>query len=200
MATQPELIRQEMASTRAALAQKLNCLEQQVHDKVDSAKSAVRTAFDLPHHVDTHPWAMVGGAAALGYCLGRLLERQRSAGVHGAALGWSSDVVTEGANGHARTNGDGAAPELPGKSAKQGWLGRIAHEFESEIERLKRLAIGAGVGLVRDRITEGLAPEVGAEVQSVLDSVTSKLGGEPLAGPILALEDPNRQPTSGQCT
>jgi ElaB/YqjD/DUF883 family membrane-anchored ribosome-binding protein len=88
----PELIEREMARTRESIAEKVAALESKVGETiaaatgvVDNVKSTVhgaeatvKKAFDLPEHTRNHPWAMVGGAAALGLLAG-LLATRRSA-------------------------------------------------------------------------------------------------------------------------
>src|SRR5262249_38838293 len=89
----PEVIRQQMEETRAALSEKLETLEQQVVGTVKDARAAVtdtvetvkgavhdtvetvKETFDVSRQVERHPWAMLGGSIALGFLGGRLYER-----------------------------------------------------------------------------------------------------------------------------
>lgn len=45
-------------------------VKETMHDTVDTVKDT----FDLHHQVDAHPWAMLAGAAAIGYIAGAILE------------------------------------------------------------------------------------------------------------------------------
>lgn len=97
MADQAELIHGNMDETRAALADKLGQLGQQitgtveevtetvgdaveaVGDTVESVTDAtqqtvhaIKDAFNLPKHIRTNPWLWVGGSLILGYLGGRL--------------------------------------------------------------------------------------------------------------------------------
>src|SRR5947207_10702413 len=101
---EPEVIRRQMEAQRAALADKLETLEnrivqtvegareavsetvqtvkdsvqcsvQTVRESVQSSVEAVKDTLDVRAQVERHPWAMVGGAAALGFAAGYLLNR-----------------------------------------------------------------------------------------------------------------------------
>ena len=98
-----EVILQQMHDTRSSLADKLENLERQVTDTVQTAASAVtdtvasvkdavhdtvatvkdsvqsgvasvKDSFDIPAHVERHPWAMMAGSVAVGYLGGRFLS------------------------------------------------------------------------------------------------------------------------------
>ena len=49
---------------------------------------------------------------------------------------------------------------------------------------VKELAIGYAAGVLRDMIKEAL-PAVKEQVQKVMDSATTKMGGKPVEGPVV---------------
>lgn len=98
----PELIEKQMEQTRASLTDKVVALEQQVvgtlhtatstvetvrhmvHDTVSSVKTGVqdsihglkdglREALDVRPTIQSHPWAAVGGATAVGFVTGLMV-------------------------------------------------------------------------------------------------------------------------------
>jgi len=106
MENETDVIRQQMLETRTALSEKLEALQEQVlstvegttksvTDTVQTVQEAVqdtvstvsetvqgtvetvKDTFDISQHVQKHPWLMVGGAIALGYLGGRLMENGR---------------------------------------------------------------------------------------------------------------------------
>jgi ElaB/YqjD/DUF883 family membrane-anchored ribosome-binding protein len=102
MAEHPEVIRKQMEETRASLADKLEALENQVTEKVESTTEAVSgtveavketvenvtetvqetvhtvaEAFNIKRHFERHPWLMFGGAVTVG-CLAAYLLRGKS--------------------------------------------------------------------------------------------------------------------------
>lgn len=80
----------DIVETRAAISQKLELLRQRARYTVDASKASVdhlithvrdtaqgvldraKQGVDPIHLVRAHPWAMVGGALAAGFVLGRL--------------------------------------------------------------------------------------------------------------------------------
>src|SRR5437762_1903548 len=107
MDNEPEVIREQMAETRASLADKIESLEGKVvgtvqdatcavSDTVENVKEAVqetvtsvkdtvsdtvegvKESLDLRRQVDRHPCLMMGAAVAVGYIGGSLLSRSTS--------------------------------------------------------------------------------------------------------------------------
>ncbi len=66
----PEVIRQQMEDTKLHLTEKLESLECQVSDGVQS----VTDVFDLPLQIERHPWLAVGGSLVLGYLASEILH------------------------------------------------------------------------------------------------------------------------------
>ena len=214
MDNQPEVTRADMDETRASLSEKLETLEQQVVDSVHGATNAVnetvesvkdaghdtvatvRETFDLPLQVRRRPWVMVGGSIALGYLGGYLLRRRGSD--RPSAKRWSEPAFPDGPQiAHLRNgdiNGYRSMEEMPSKKPAQevsqkpsepGFLSEVHHQFEAEINKLKGLAIGSVLGVVRDLITQSGPEQMKAKVAEVMDGITAKLGGEPIRGPVL---------------
>jgi hypothetical protein len=131
---------------------------------------SVKQAFDLRLQVERHPWMMLGGSVAVGYLIGSLLPR-------GAANG----------NGHEQVNGFAVATSVPepAAAAKPSFLGRM---LRPELEKVKALALGALVGVVRDAVTHSMPTSLERQVYDVMDQITHKLGGEPVPGPVLAAD------------
>ena len=53
--------------------------------------------------------------------------------------------------------------------------------------QVKQMAIGYGIGLVRDVLKDAL-PTLGEKVEQVMDSATHKMGGEPVHGRVMGEE------------
>jgi hypothetical protein len=166
-----------------------------VTQKVEQMVESVTQTLDVRRQVQHHPWAMVGGSMALGYLAGSLLPR------HVHLVTWSTadlppggsyltqrtePTAREGRFGSARVAFTEGVSEAGGASRRPSFWSELAHQFAPEIDQLKKLAIGATVGLVRDLIKEAVPENLSPEVASIVDSVTSKLGGEPISGPVLS--------------
>jgi ElaB/YqjD/DUF883 family membrane-anchored ribosome-binding protein len=209
MDNEPEVTLQDMEDTRGALSEKLETLGHQVADSVQGATSAVtntvenvtdavqdtvetvRETFDIPLQVKRHPWGMMGGAVALGCLGGYLLFRRRS-----EQPSWNrrSEIAPRDTP-RLNTQGEGLAEvhrlgeELPGNGpalerapggSNHGWLNTVNNRFGPEITKVKGLAIGTVLSAVRDLILPSLPEHLKPALGGVMDSITVKLGGEPV--------------------
>jgi ElaB/YqjD/DUF883 family membrane-anchored ribosome-binding protein len=192
-----ELIQREMQETRASLTQKLETLEQKVvgtvegattavsetveaikesvHDTVATVNATVKDSvdtvkdfLDVPAHVQQHPWLMVGGSVAVGYCLGTLLAQNPRARFAPAPSGpaWQP------------SNRISAPPSTSAPAEPSMWA--------AEVTKLKGLALGVLFGAAREMLVSAVPEHLGEQLKEVVDSVTRKAGGEPLPSSDLA--------------
>jgi hypothetical protein len=59
----------------------------------------------------------------------------------------------------------------------------LFNQFGDEIGKVKEVAIGYLASVARDLIKEAV-PNLGQQVQEIMDSATTKLGGQPVPGPV----------------
>jgi ElaB/YqjD/DUF883 family membrane-anchored ribosome-binding protein len=161
-----------------------------VKGSVEETVETVKKTFDLRYQVENHPWLMLGGSVAVGFVAGRLLE-----GLVPPARATLSDALPPPSLGGVETV---AGPSYrfaaearprkgygpPTESSGSNWLGELTRQFAPEIDRLKGLAVGTALGLVRDMVRNALPEELGGKLSGMLDDVTQKLGGEPFKGPV----------------
>lgn len=152
-----------------------------VKETVQEAVGSVKEAFDIIRQVERHPWLMMGGAVAAGFFGERLL----TFAVPASRADRMASLMSQASSSHhgnGRHDGNGKQ-EQPGASAEtaepeqHGGLGQLLH---SELGQLKKLAIGATIGLARNMATQSLTKEFSEPLAHIMDSITSKLGGEPL--------------------
>jgi hypothetical protein len=223
MDNEPEVIRRQMEETRASLADKIETLEDKVVGTLEVANSAVKETvenvtgtvqetvvsvkegvsdtvqsmkdvFNLRFQVDRHPCLMMGAAVAAGYVCGSLLKRT---GGHATRLnGWQlpSDPAWPDERQPAAIV-DERHP-LPAASSPNGATNSSAGLFAPELSKLKGMVVGYFMSLVRDAVSETLPGAMRPQFRETLDSMTQKLGGEPVPGPVLECAD--RRATSGQ--
>jgi ElaB/YqjD/DUF883 family membrane-anchored ribosome-binding protein len=211
---EPQVIRQQMEVQRAALDEKLETLENRIvatvenareavaetvtsvkegfRDSVDSVKDTVETSvhavqdtFDLPAQVERHPWAMFGGAVAVGFVAGCVLNRTGASPAATVAAGPLS------AAGPAPSSVSRAAPAWQHPSEKQvpsappapreSWADNLARMFAPEFQKLKSLAVGALMGVVREMVSDPLPDQMRPQAAEFFDNITTKLGGEVVA-------------------
>lgn len=211
---EPEVIRQHMEETRASLTEKLETLEQQVvgtvqdtttavKETVASVKEAVqetmqsvkgsvegtvesvKSTFDLRRQTEEHPWLMAGGAVAAGYVAAHLLERLGSPSAAPPAPVYSPAPPTNGMGMYCSSPPSAAESPMPRERPEPSLLSELGQTFDSELAQLKGLAIGALLGVVRDLLVRSVPEQFGPRLGEVVDSVTIKLGGQPIRGPVL---------------
>jgi ElaB/YqjD/DUF883 family membrane-anchored ribosome-binding protein len=202
----PEMIRRQMEAQRAALADKLETLENKIVQTVEGAREAVaetvqtvketvqssvetvkesvtssvetvKETFDLPRQVQRHPWPMFGGAVAFGFAAGWLLNRA----VGGTGGGRSSESWTYA----SRPTTLPPSPPPPAPSSGEAWAQSLAQTFSPELHKLKGLAVGAALSVVRDLVSQAVPDKLRPQVSELMDNVTTKLGGDPVAGELV---------------
>jgi ElaB/YqjD/DUF883 family membrane-anchored ribosome-binding protein len=210
MDAEPEVIRQDIEQTRSALTEKLETLEEEVMGTVRNAKETVeetienvtetvqetvetvQRTFDLEYQMQQRPWVLIGGSVVAGVAAGFLADSLR---VRATAWEDSRGKVPRyepssgsGATAFRSPQQEFAPPRREGPSFFQSLLGR----FDKEIGMVKELAIGYAAGVLRDMVKEAL-PAVKEQVQKVMDSATTKMGGQPVEGSVLQ-EQPRYDP------
>jgi len=230
--SEPEVIRRQMEETRAALQDKLECLESQVlhtvkdaGQAVESAKetveavkevvhetaaavkdtvhdtvASVKEAFNIERNVQEHPWGMLAGAAFVGFLGGKLLMRATAVPTPAPMPTMPSPVPSQEFRQrqahHGKTNGKhhprtGRTGERESQE-KPGIFQQFAADYSKEIAKLKGLAVSALGGMARELAVEVAPPALKEGVTNLVDSITTKLGGEPVEGPILNFKDAPR--------
>jgi len=211
MVDHAEVIRQQMEETRANLSDKLEALETQVTETVQSATEAVSETvesvketvenvtsaveetvhsvsdfFDLRGHTERHPWVVFGSSVALGCLTAQLFGGEKNRGErtdrwadNPAIPDWREAPASSNQRpGLAGSAAGPSSPSEPAAPAKTSWLW-------DELGRIKGLAVGALMGVVRDMAARGLQGELGKRVAEEVDSLTTHLGGQPFHGSVL---------------
>jgi ElaB/YqjD/DUF883 family membrane-anchored ribosome-binding protein len=179
MASEPEVIRQEMQENRNALTEKLETLEKKVvglatavpetvenvvesvkggvEQTMESVKESVQTLKDslnLRKQTEAHPLAMLGGAVGVGFVVGLLLR---------------------GATSPRRTASYAAQPAA-------GSFGQTIHKAEEAVEhgfsKIKDVALTTVAGLVTNYISETFPDKFGESLKSVVHDVLGTAGAE----------------------
>jgi ElaB/YqjD/DUF883 family membrane-anchored ribosome-binding protein len=177
-----------------------------VQETVDTVKGSVtetvetvKHTFDLKLQVDRRPWTMFAGSVAMGYLGGCLMPRasrmlggrsfmdlgptyQRPEPFQGeAARGYEAVTDTSRSNGFRSE---------PAASTGMSWLAGLGGMFESELGKLKKLAIGTAMAAVRDLIQPSIPEPMKPQLEELINNFTTKLGGEVIEGPILSPSQP----------
>jgi ElaB/YqjD/DUF883 family membrane-anchored ribosome-binding protein len=214
MVDEPEVIRQQMEETRASLTEKLEALESQVAGTVQSTTEAVtetveavketvenvtetvkETAhsvaetFNLKRQVERHPWGMLGGSVAVGCLAGYFLsgkphrQAERNGYPEEDFSGTAAYFSPAAAEGATRPQPEPCTPAVPEREqeGQKSWVW-------DTVGRLKGLAIGTLMGVVRDLASRALPESLQPRIAEEIDHLTTSLGGEPIHGHLLPEE------------
>jgi len=162
-----------------------------VRQGLQSATETLRDTFDLPAQVDRHPWLMMGGAVAVGFAVGKLMDFAPDAmeAVQGAA-------DSTGRLAESFTSSAGSAASAAASTAGGLWSS-LEKAFGPEMNKVKEMALGALVGIARDMAVQAAPPTMSRQVGELFDSFTSKLGGKPVEGSVLGPRPAEEEAANG---
>lgn len=187
-------MRQDIDTTRSAMSDKLEALEEHVMGTVQSAQetvedsiqlakdtvASVKRNFDIKYQIVQHPVATVGGCFLVGLALGALFLRGRSRSQQSPKQPTRDETpptrspraFAEHSNGSYNT----AATLHPTTAAHRPvFFG----QFQEDIDKVKGMAIGYVMGLVRDSVKDAV-PQLASQIEEVMNSITAKLGSKPV--------------------
>jgi ElaB/YqjD/DUF883 family membrane-anchored ribosome-binding protein len=208
MENEAEVIRGQMQETRTSLQDKLETLEQQVKDTVQGATAAatetvqtvkdaveetvetvketvdqtvqsVKDTFNLRNQVNAHPWGMFLGAAVFGFVGERVLFPQEQTAQVDQSIRATAAVETTPTKAHR--NGTSAGPP---PTDHQGFWSGVAGHYRDELAKVQALAVGVAAGFVKEMLISSAAPALAEQIADIVDSLTAKLGGKPIGGPV----------------
>jgi ElaB/YqjD/DUF883 family membrane-anchored ribosome-binding protein len=186
-------MRQDIDCTRAAMADKLEALEDRVMGTVQSAQetvedslqlakdtvATVRRNFDIKYQIEQHPWTMVGGCFLAGLALGGLFLRVRRHSQAPERLAGNEIPLPDSPRLLAEQPSNGSATPRPRSQSMSANRPGFFDQFHEEIDKVKGMAIGYVMGLARDSIKHAV-PQLAAQIDDVMNSVTTKLGSKPV--------------------
>jgi hypothetical protein len=163
-----------------------------VKGKVEESVEAVKETLNLRRQVDRHPWAMVSGAVLLGYLGGRMLPRHRTyvspPRRRGRRGGMAPMTAASAAPIGPETSfvaGRPPEPEPPAEEERPSWFSRLGTTFGEELSKLKGLAVGATLGVLRDMVTSAAPEPLRPQLADVMNGFTTKLGGRVFDEPLI---------------
>jgi len=182
---------QAVQETVAAVKETVQETMAAVTDKVQETVQSVGEAFNLRTQMERHPWLVLGGAVAVGCMVG-------------ASFG-SAEAATE------KMPAAAAAPPPPppwsGRpNARENAVSDTEHHgiWGDALAHLKNIGVSYVMGIVRDLARNELPEAVASRVADEVDALTSKLGTNPLPGPVLPAKkttvdegDQNFAPSTG---
>jgi ElaB/YqjD/DUF883 family membrane-anchored ribosome-binding protein len=178
-----EAVTDTVENVKETVAETIETVKETVQETVQT----VKRTFDLRYQTQQHPWLMMGGSVVAGFTAGKLLgrwtgyEAEATNGRYHAASASApvSGGYPETPSSYMRAPSQEAAP-----GSQPGIFSKLTNMLGPEIAKVKQTAIGTIFGLLRDMAKQHLPATLASKVDEVMDSVTTKLGGEPIAGPV----------------
>ena len=149
------------------LGENIESAKASIHRSFESMKATVESiehAVDLNYQVQQRPWAMLAGAAGLGF-------------VGGAIINSASDRTAHRnpGNGHTATGMPG--PQWPSTQDEPGLFGKLGDLIAPQAQLARDIAIGALFGLARDWAREGVSKPLSQPVNDFFDQAAAKFNG-----------------------
>jgi len=197
-----ESVKDTVQDTVEAVTDKVSETIGNVTEQFQETVTAVAETFNVKLQCERHPWAVFGGAVAVGALGGFLLggmsrrtapegpSRSRDGFPAGYRSGGESQTETSHPRAEQHSGGSvvGSVASAAG-SALGGVAGSVGSAlggvFGEQLGHLKGLAIGAMMGVVRDLAARSLPDNIKGRVTEEVDKITRSLGGEPIQGSIL---------------
>jgi ElaB/YqjD/DUF883 family membrane-anchored ribosome-binding protein len=156
-----DAVQDTVETVRSAVEDTVAAVSGTVKHSVESVSEGVKEALDVKKHVREHPWAMLGGAATVGFVTGLLVFGRRSSTTSRAAR-----PMAAGGTQPAFTPVAAAAPApAPQRPA---WLSDLFELAGREIKKIAELALASTTASLKQTVETGIPklidsalPEVG---------------------------------------
>lgn len=197
-----EAVTHTVETVKDSVTDTVQAVTEGVGNTVETVKEGVRSFFDVPGHVDRHPWLMMGGSVLMGFLGGRLLSPRATREERPAGTPTYAPAYTPTA--FASSEERGRQAEEQGKRAEEeGWLSKLGEQFGDQLGQLKGLALGTTLGIVRDMVSQWVPDSLRRDVTEIVNGFTSRLGGQVIQRPILDEPEAREEPSpraEGQST
>jgi len=220
MENETDVIRNQMLETRTALTEKLEALEekvvstvqdttanvaetvQNVTEKVEETVSdvsesvhetveSVKSTLDLTRQTENHPWAMFGGAVAVGYlggCLLPSLGQAASSATEAASSAQGESMPASSLSGLStgssteRLSAMGPSSGAPAEKPASNWFAGVSEHLGPVAKQLESMAVGALTGLVGQMMLRSTPETFRPQLADWIEELTRSLGGTPIQG------------------
>jgi len=227
MENETDVIRNQMLETRTALTEKLEALQEtvvsavqgttesvtetvqsvkeavqdtvsNVRETVDETVETVKSTFDIGKQVESHPWAMFGGAVALGFLGGKLIPSAHTAahtvGSAANAAGSlasgpyagtvASHLSSSGAPGTGSSGYQAPQASHAAHASSQGLTSSLfsglTEALQPMVKDLEKMAIGTLAGMIGQMAVQAAPDQLKPQLKEFVEKVNNQLGGAPV--------------------
>ena len=141
-------------SVKTAVQDVSSTVKDTVSDSVHTVRDQVKNTLDITRHTQENPWAMVGGAAAIGFVTGYVLFGPR--GEHSRAARQAIGGSFEGLSAvspHPPAPAPAAARQ-PAPPSRPGWIDDLLNRVGEEAKRLGEIALTAATASLRETVRQ----------------------------------------------
>ncbi len=147
-------------TVKTVVPETLTSVKDTLTESVEEVSEKVRSALDLSRHTREHPWAMVGGAAALGFVTGLVVFGRSTPSF--SRLAESSPPPGEAPASTAPPLG---AAERRSRSdvlpRRPSWLDQLMDRAGRELMAIGEAALASAAAALRQSVQEGLPKLLG---------------------------------------
>jgi ElaB/YqjD/DUF883 family membrane-anchored ribosome-binding protein len=165
-----------------------------VAEKVEATTKAISSAFNLRKQTERHPWAVFGIAATTGCMIGSFLGRRKQRREKAAqSADWSRSKHGKGGNGSSHQTESTKRPKGNKGIQHESW-------FMDSLRHMKGVALGSMMSYIRDLSKLAIPGAIGNKIAQEVESLTKRMGGEPIQGSVLEPESehPSEEQKQGQ--
>ena len=144
-------------TVKTVVPETLTSVKDTLTESVEEMSAKVKSAFDLEQHTREHPWAMVGGATALGFVTGLLVFGGRSSPSFSRLSAASPQPHGGPASTAPPLGATAAAPRRP------SWVDDLMDRIGRELLTIGEAAIASGAASLKQTVQEGLPKLIGPE-------------------------------------
>jgi ElaB/YqjD/DUF883 family membrane-anchored ribosome-binding protein len=147
-------------TVKTVVPETLHNVKDTLTGSVEEVTEKVKSAFDVAHHTREHPWAMVGGATALGFITGLVVFGGRS----DPRFSRLAESSPRPAGAPAATSPPLGATSRPEPVSRMpGWLDELMTRAGQELRTLGEAAVASAAAALRQSVQEGLPKLLGPE-------------------------------------
>jgi ElaB/YqjD/DUF883 family membrane-anchored ribosome-binding protein len=158
-----EAVSSTVKDTLSGVKDTISSVKESVSESVSEVSERVKSVFDLSQHTRDYPWAMVGGAAALGFLTGLIAFRGREESAAASDYSTGEREWNRLAASSAAPRQEAAAPREP------SWLDNLLDRAGQEVRTLGETFIASASASLKQAVQEQMPKLIDTGIQLVTE-------------------------------
>lgn len=176
-----EAVHSTVESVKAAVQDVSSTVKDTVSESVHTVKEQVSSTLDVKRHTRENPWAMVGGAAAVGFVTGYFLFGPR--GEHSRAARRAIGGSFEGLSEASRPTSTPAPayrtqsyqPQQFSAPRRPSWLDELFDRVGEEAKKLGEMALASATASLRQAVQQQVPKLIEEKIPKLIEDGIPKL-------------------------